>query len=444
MCAALATGNIEAMALVYDAYADRLFGYALGVTGSREAAADAVSDTLLLAHARFRQLRDRSKLRPWLYAICRNECLRGIRVGNRFAPLEAAGEVADVATDPVAGVVADDARHLIESAFQGMNESDREVIELALRHELSPTQISEIIGVSPNNASARLSAAKVQLERAVGALLLLRSRGSSCEDLRKIVSGQSFTPLLRKRIVRHSEQCPECTSTRKRAVAVVAMATLPVIAAPAWLRDGFLAGASNVAAVSNPIGGELPTAADFEALRQRTMVLDRERSSFDREGWPRRTDHSTRRVALAAALGAGLIAVGLVIGWSAIDRDEPPVDVAEHQLSVVAPAEAPGEPVGTPSSAGSPTAAASRPVSPRPSASASTSAWTSSASTPRPTRPGKSATPRPTVTTEPSRTPAGSGPSDDEPTVPVGPNFPGMPVPTIPLFTIPPAPVPIR
>lgn len=128
VCAALATGNIEAMAMVYDAYADRLFGYALGVTG------------------------------------------------NRFAPLEAAGEVADVATDPVAGVAADDARHLIESAFEGMNESDREVIELALRHELSPTQISEIIGVSPNNASARLSAAKVQLERAVGALLLLRRR----------------------------------------------------------------------------------------------------------------------------------------------------------------------------------------------------------------------------------------------------------------------------
>ena len=47
--------------------------------------ADAVQDTFLVATAKVRNLRDPGKLRSWLYAVARNECLRRLRAGN--APL---------------------------------------------------------------------------------------------------------------------------------------------------------------------------------------------------------------------------------------------------------------------------------------------------------------------------------------------------------------------
>ena len=44
-----------------------------------EDAADAVQDTFVIAAARLGGLRDPRKLRPWLYAVARNECHRRLR-----------------------------------------------------------------------------------------------------------------------------------------------------------------------------------------------------------------------------------------------------------------------------------------------------------------------------------------------------------------------------
>ena len=84
---------------LYAAYADRLYTYAITQTRDRDAAADAVADTFLLARDRIGQLRDPDKLRPWLYAICRNECLRHHRRSSRVADLEAAGPMKDTTID---------------------------------------------------------------------------------------------------------------------------------------------------------------------------------------------------------------------------------------------------------------------------------------------------------------------------------------------------------
>ena len=44
-----------------------------------EDAADAIQDTFVIAAARLGGLRDPRKLRPWLYAVARNECHRRLR-----------------------------------------------------------------------------------------------------------------------------------------------------------------------------------------------------------------------------------------------------------------------------------------------------------------------------------------------------------------------------
>lgn len=485
VCAALAGGDISAMAAVYEAYSDRLFGYALGVTRNRELAADAVSDTLLLAYARFHQLRDHARLRPWLYAICRNECLRALRAGNRTAALDSAGEVADMSTDLDAGIAADDARQLIDSAFEGMNQGDRELIDLALRQDLSPTQIGEVIGVSANNASARLSTAKVQLERAVGALLLLRTRGSSCAELRKIVDGQSFSPLLRKRIARHCDSCDECSATRKRAVAAIALVSLPVIAAPAWLRGAFYAGQPSTVAFISPLsapgapgapgtaagpaasssagpgadaatgigggsvgaggaGGAGATAQpvmDLAAMQRRSRLLDQERAPFDSNGWPQAITAVRRWPVALAAIGAFLIVIGIVLGWLTMARPGPAVGGESSAGAVVATGTPTGTATGT---ATGPTPTASRTRSTRPTSPSSTRSSspdypTSTSGTPRPTR--SSSSPQPSKS---SSSPSGSSSSPGKTTSPPGPNDPGY-QPTYPVVTIPPQPpVPLR
>lgn len=268
LAADLAAGDQQALAELYDRYSDRIYSYCVSVCGNPEAAADAMQDSFLLAYARISQLRDPSKLRPWLYAIARNECLRQLRANKRTVDLELAGEVADMNATSDTTLNAADARSLIDDAFAGMNSGDRDVLDLALRQDLDNSSIAAVLAVSDNNAAAKVSRAKSQLEKAVGALLLFRSRASGCAVLdREIGPDTAFTPLARKRISRHAENCTQCSKSRAKSIAAIALAGLPLLAAPSWLRETLLNSAT-------PPVGNATTAADVEPTPQASQTPD--------------------------------------------------------------------------------------------------------------------------------------------------------------------------
>src|SRR5579863_3677616 len=94
--AAIAVGDPGGLAEAYDKYAPALYTYCRSLVREPGEAADAVQDTFVIAAAELAGLRDRHRLRPWLFAVARNECLR--RMGG------AAAVAAPVAGDPVEAV----------------------------------------------------------------------------------------------------------------------------------------------------------------------------------------------------------------------------------------------------------------------------------------------------------------------------------------------------
>src|SRR6185295_15398434 len=80
---AAAAGDRSAFAGIYDRYADRLHDFCVGMLRDSDDAADCVQDAFCTAATRLDQLRDAEKLRPWLYAIARNEALRRLRDRRR-------------------------------------------------------------------------------------------------------------------------------------------------------------------------------------------------------------------------------------------------------------------------------------------------------------------------------------------------------------------------
>jgi RNA polymerase sigma factor (sigma-70 family) len=209
-----------------------------------DAAADAVHDTFLLAGQRIGQLRDPDRLRSWLYAISRNECLRILRQRRRDVPLEEAGQVSAPPVEPEAGMHAADVRELVWAAAEGLNPGDREVFELAVRHELPAPEVGAALGVSVAHAHARLSRARAQLERALGALLVARTGRRDCPELEQMLQSWDgrLTALVRKRVSRHVESCETCSERQRRQLSPAALfsayAGLPMLVAPAeiWPR----------------------------------------------------------------------------------------------------------------------------------------------------------------------------------------------------------------
>src|SRR5690606_41455199 len=72
----LNAGDEAAFAALYDQYGERLYDYALSMTGETKVAADIVHDTFIDACRRAPRLRDHLLLGSWLYAAARRRCIR--------------------------------------------------------------------------------------------------------------------------------------------------------------------------------------------------------------------------------------------------------------------------------------------------------------------------------------------------------------------------------
>jgi RNA polymerase sigma factor (sigma-70 family) len=79
---AVTAGDPAGIVMAYDKYAAALYGYCHWMLRDPADAAEALQDTFVLAAATLNGLPEPSKLRPWLYALARNECRRRIRPGS--------------------------------------------------------------------------------------------------------------------------------------------------------------------------------------------------------------------------------------------------------------------------------------------------------------------------------------------------------------------------
>jgi RNA polymerase sigma factor (sigma-70 family) len=263
--AAIVAGDPAGLAEAYDRYAEPLYSYCRSMLREPADAADAVQDTFLVAIAKVRNLRDPGKLRSWLYAVARNECLRRLRAGNAFSALEEAPEMPTQTSD--IGIAAERAelQQLVRDAVDGLNQGERDVIELSLGHGLDGDELASALGVSRNHAHAQLSRARGQLERSLGALIVARTGRQACPDLDAMLTGWDgqMTVLMRKRISRHIERCKVCGERKHRELTPTLFAgAMPIVALLPGFREQLLrmladrspAGLAHRLAVANRAG----------------------------------------------------------------------------------------------------------------------------------------------------------------------------------------------
>ena len=311
--AAIVAGNPEGLAEAYDRYASPLYTYCRSLLREPADAADAVQDTFVIAASRLAELRDRNRLRPWLYAVARNECHRRLRARTTqvTTPLDEMPDVTDTSADVSGEAERDELRTLLRSAVRGLNSGEQDLIELQLRQGLDAAEIAAMLGVSRNHAHALLSRARDQLEISLGALLVARSGREDCAALNTMLAdwdGQ-LNVLMRKRINRHIENCPACTERKKRELApalllgLAPLAALPTGAVPPGLREQVLRLASS----------NTPDAAAHRAsVAQRT-------AAFGHHGFPKPLDPPkaawwrTRSGQAAAAAAAAAVVAALTL-----------------------------------------------------------------------------------------------------------------------------------
>jgi RNA polymerase sigma factor (sigma-70 family) len=313
MVAAIVAGDPEGLAEAYDRYASPLYTYCRSLLRESADAADAVQDTFVIAASRLAGLRDRNRLRPWLYAVARNECHRRLRARTVqvTTPLDEMPDVTDSSADISGEAERDELRTLLRSAVRGLNSGEHDLIELQLRQGLDVAEIAAVLGVSRNHAHALLSRARDQLEISLGALLVARSGRKDCAALNTMLAdwdGQ-LNVLMRKRLNRHIESCPACAERKKRELTPALLLGLaPLAALPAAMPPGLREQVLRLASSDTP-----DAAAHRASVAQRT-------EPFGHHGFPKPLDPPkspwwrtrSRQAAAAAAVAAAIAAVTLI------------------------------------------------------------------------------------------------------------------------------------
>ncbi len=341
MVAAIVAGDPAALGDAYDQYAPALYAYGRSMLAEPSAAADAVYDTFIVAAAKLYGLRDPSRLRPWLYAVARNECHRLLRSHPGASPFdEAPGLSAETAAFGWA-LEQLELKELVYSALAGLSPADREIIELTLRHEFYGADLADALGVPRNQAHALATRARTQFETGLSALMVARSGQGSCPELAEILTGWQgeLSDPVRKEVARHISSCPVCGEHRRQElspVALLAALTPPVL--PASLRYQVLG------LLTDPSPDAVQACADV-AIRA---------EPFTRTGFPEPLDPlGTRRTPVSLIPMAGvLVAACAVVGGGAMLV----ANTLHHQASA------------TPVTPAIPTAQAAPAVAPSPSA----------------------------------------------------------------------------
>ena len=138
VAAAIVAGDPDGLAEAYDRYAAPLYTYCRSLLREPADAADAVQDTFVIAASKLAGLRDQSRLRPWLYAVARNECHRRLRdkASAATSALDQVPEMSDESADVSEGAERAELRALLRSAVRGLGASEQDLIQLQLQQEL--------------------------------------------------------------------------------------------------------------------------------------------------------------------------------------------------------------------------------------------------------------------------------------------------------------------
>ena len=128
-----------------------LFAYAFSITKSREDAEDAVHNAVIKAYDGLPKLKNKAKLKPWLFSILKNECLLSLKRQKRFTelPEEVPCERADIEAGLDLG-----------NAVGSLSQELREAVVLYYMLGYSTREIARILRIPRGTVMSRLARAR--------------------------------------------------------------------------------------------------------------------------------------------------------------------------------------------------------------------------------------------------------------------------------------------
>jgi DNA-directed RNA polymerase specialized sigma24 family protein len=228
-------GDREALAAIYDRYADPLYDLCSSVLRDPDAAFDAMVDAFVLAALELYRLRKPDKLESWLFALTREQLLaRNIPIGvDHHAEF-------DGQTGAAAAV---GAGAIVWEAVSWLPPRDRILLDLHARQPLNDRAVAAALGVSLPHVVARIRDLDDTVERLMSALLVARLSRPGCPPLERLIASedQQHPDVWLRHVASHVDVCRTCLLWREdQPSAIQLIKDVPSEPAPVEVRDEVL------------------------------------------------------------------------------------------------------------------------------------------------------------------------------------------------------------
>ena len=251
---------------LFERWFDRAWNVARTILRDDDLAADVAQDTMVRAWQQLDQLNDTDAFGGWLLRSARNRALNRLaREGrSRASGDDVVSGLRDRGGDDPVGAqrlpepdaVSEirDRQELVWAAATALGERDVSLLDLHLRHGLSPAEIADELGVEANAAHQQLFRLRGRLGDAIGSYLLWRNGRPLCQGLADAVSGRTaFDRTVAKAVTRHQASCDHCAEERSSLVDPAKLfAAVPLLLVPPQLKAD---AAAALEAAGVPTGG---------------------------------------------------------------------------------------------------------------------------------------------------------------------------------------------
>jgi RNA polymerase sigma-70 factor (ECF subfamily) len=172
-------GDLEAFQQIHQEYGKRIRNFIYKMVDSREDAEDLTQNVFLVAFHELHRLQDAERFESWLYRIARNEVYQTYRrKRSELLSQDARGgggksdlpdfDPADVRPTPHDSILHKELGAAIRQVLEALPPKLREVFVLAVIHEKSYSEISEIVGRSLLSVKTDIFRARSYARKSLG------------------------------------------------------------------------------------------------------------------------------------------------------------------------------------------------------------------------------------------------------------------------------------
>jgi RNA polymerase sigma-70 factor (ECF subfamily) len=162
-------GNLFAFEEIVRRYQRRVYATAYRIVRRHEVADDVAQEAFIRAFRRLDSYDSQRPFGPWICRIAANLAVNHVRspLAREEALPEGHAETPSAAPGPLQGVLAGEARTMLDRALEGLPGEQRTVFCLRVFEELSYKEIAASLGISIGTVMSRLSRAREKLREAL-------------------------------------------------------------------------------------------------------------------------------------------------------------------------------------------------------------------------------------------------------------------------------------